>query len=201
MDLHINPQKTALLVIDMQADFYAPNGGAAKRGKLVSNMQNVATKINHFLDQINNKVSLIVFTKYISGTDVTPLNLQSVAKKERYDLACKKGTGQEDLSGVKVAPGAIVIEKPHYDAFAYTNLLTLMKERDIKTVLVAGVRTEVCVDATAKRAASEGFNTVIMSDLVATYDDKEQVHQGILEFFNKYYGYVLDSATVLSLVH
>lgn len=197
MDLHTDPKTTALLVIDMQADFYAPEGGVAKRAKKVGKMQSVAKKIDQFIVQVGDKIGLLVFTKYISGKGITPANLKKVAEKENYSLMCEKGSGQEEISGIKIPPNAIVIEKPHYDAFAYTNLLTLLKNKDIKTVLVTGVRTEVCVDSTAKRAASEGFDTFILSDLVATYDDKDQVNEDVLFFFNKYYGYVTDSLNII----
>ena len=200
MDLNIKPQKTALIVIDMQADFYAPSGGAAKRGKSVSQMREVATKINYFINEVGDKVELIIFTRYLSGGNITPRNLQDVAEKEKYNLMCEKGTGLEELSDVTVPHKAIIIDKPHYDAFAYTNLLRLLNEYDIETVLITGVRTEICVDATAKRAASEGFYSVIVSDLVATYDDKDQVQKEILAFFDKYYGYVMDSDALAKLV-
>jgi len=200
MDLNIKPQKTALIVIDMQADFYAPNGSTAKRGKSVSQMREVATKINQFINEVGDKVELIIFTRYVSGGNITPRNLQAVAEKEKYNLMCEKGTGLEELSDVTVPHEAIIIDKPHYDAFAYTNLLKLLKEHDIETVLITGVRTEVCVDATAKRAASEGFNSVIVGNLVATFDDKGQTQKEILAFFDKYYGYVMDSGTLTKLV-
>lgn len=197
MELQIIPKTTALLVIDMQTDFYAQKGGAAKRGKKINKMQSVATKIDQFVSKVGNKIGLLIFTKYLSGKGVTPTNLQKVADKENYSLMCEKDSGLEEISGVKIPQNAIIIEKPHYDSFAYTNLLTLLKNKGIKTVLVTGVRTEVCVDATAKRAASEGFDTVVLSDLVATYDDKEQVNRDTLLFFGKYYGYVVDSLTII----
>ncbi len=196
MNLFVEPKKVALIVIDMQADFYAPDGGAVKRGKLVSKMQSLPIKLNKSIQKVHDKIGLTVFTKYLSGKGITPLNLQRVADKEGYSLMCEQGSGLEEISGILIPKDAVVIKKPHFDAFAYTTLLKILKEHSISIVLVAGVRTEVCVDITAKRAASEGFDTVIIRDLVATYDDKEQVHQNVLSFFDKYYGFVLESSEI-----
>lgn len=191
-----DPKKVALIVVDMQVDFYAPNGGAVERGKQVGQMKATASKIDQFVKVVHNKIGLTVFTKYLSGEGITPANLQKVADKENYSLMCEKGSGLEEISGIEVPQDAVVIEKPHYDAFAYTDLLTMLKNKEIKTVLITGVRTEVCVDATAKRAVSEGFDTIIIDDLVATYNDKGQLHKDILAFFDKYYGFVMSSLEV-----
>lgn len=196
MNIFSDPKKVALIVVDMQADFYASNGGAAKRGKKVSRMQSIVSKLSQFVDIVHDKIGIIVFTKYLSGKGVTPMNLQRVADKENYSLMCERGSGLEEFSGVEVPSDALIVEKPHYEAFAYTDLLEILKKRGISTVLVTGVRTEVCIDATAKRSASEGFDTVIISDLVATYDDKKSAHKYILSFFDKYYGFVLSSSEV-----
>jgi len=194
------PEKVALLVVDMQRDFYAPDGNTAKRGKPVVRMQGVAVKMDRFVKAMADKGVRTVFTRYVSGEGVTPINLKKVADKEGYSLACEKGSGLEEIFGVKVPEGVVVIDKPHFDAFAQTSLLEMLREKGIKTILITGVRTEICVDATAKRATSEGFDTIVISDLVATYDDKEDVHNQVLNFFDKYYGFVARSDIVTQII-
>lgn len=196
----IKPKNTVLIVVDMQADFYAPNGRAAKRGRLVSNMQQKVEKINNFIAKIAKTGLFIVFTKYISGPNITPKNLNRVVNRVGYKLLCLKGSGGEELSGIEIPEGTLIIEKSYYDAFSYTNLNNILKEKNIQNVLVCGVRTEVCVDATAKRAASEGYDTFIIRDLVATYDDKKKLNEEILAFFDSYYGQIVTCKQVLRML-
>lgn len=200
MKLKLSPHHTVLIVIDMQKDLYAPDGISAMRGRKVSHMQRLPEKINQFLKHIHSQVKLIVFTQYISGQNITPPNLALLAKMNNYSLLCKKGSRGEAFEGVSPPRGALIVQKPHYDAFAYTNLKNLFVSNKIKNVLVCGVRTEVCVEPTAKRAASEGFNTYIIKDLVATYDDKLRLHHEIFAHFAKYYGFVMSSHQILALL-
>lgn len=200
MDMIISPEKTAFFVIDMQVDFYESEGFAAKLGRPVNAMKTLTDRLDNFVQEMSKIGVLILFTKYVSGPDITPPNLRRVADKYHYALACAKGSGLDEISGVTVPENALIIEKPHYDAFAYTNLQEILNEHGITTVLVSGVRSDVCVDATAKRAASEGYETVIISDLVATYDDYDQIQTQLLDFFDRYYGSVITSEKVLRLI-
>lgn len=190
-------KETALIVIDMQYDFYGPEGNAVKRKRPVTKMLSITRKLEQFAQLIEEKGGLVVFTRYVSGPGITPKNLQIAVEKEGGKLLCVMGSGGEAFFGIQPPQKAIIMDKPHYDSFAYTNLEELLKKNNIKNVLITGVRTEVCVDATAKRAASEGYDTYIVSDLVATYDDKYEIHDYMLNFFKKYYGFVLRSDEIL----
>jgi nicotinamidase-related amidase len=93
-----------------------------------------------------------------------------------------------------IPPGSHIIDKPCFDAFAYTSLAGHLQDHGIRNVFIAGVMTDVCVDATARRAVMEGYNTYICEDLVST--PNEQSGQQALAFFERYYGYVLESSQI-----
>jgi len=93
-----------------------------------------------------------------------------------------------------VPDGSLIVEKPCFDAFAYTSLNRSLHERGIQNVLLVGVMTDVCVDATARRAVMEGYNTYILEDLIAG-PDAESARRS-LAFFGRYYGYVMKSCDI-----
>jgi ureidoacrylate peracid hydrolase len=198
--INLAPDNTALIVIDMQVDFCSSSGFAAQRGKKLTQIQNIIGKLDIFARKLLDLGVLVIYTKFISGVGITPGNLSKAVLNKKYVFSCIKGSGGEDLYKIEVPRGAVLIEKPHYDSFAYTALKQLLSEKGIKNLLVTGLRTELCVDATAKRAASEGYDTFIINDLVATYDDKLKYHEQVLDFFNTYYGFVINSYDVLDIL-
>src|SRR3989338_4560133 len=60
--------------------------------------------------------------------------------------------------------GDIVIEKEASDAFYDTSLEKKLQELRMKTVLICGMTTEYCVDATCRSALSHGFDVLLLSD-------------------------------------
>jgi nicotinamidase-related amidase len=67
-------------------------------------------------------------------------------------------------------PGDIVIEKEASDAFYGTPLEKTLRKLRVKTVLICGMTTEYCVDATCRSALSHGFDVLLLSDCHTTSD-------------------------------
>ncbi|MAV54501.1 MAG: hypothetical protein CMJ28_00930 [Phycisphaerae bacterium] len=59
-------------------------------------------------------------------------------------------------------------------SFSNTGLDSLLKERGIKNVVIAGVVTSVCIDSTARVAADKGYNVTVLSDCTAGRSAFEQ---------------------------
>ncbi|MBI4064942.1 isochorismatase family protein [Candidatus Gottesmanbacteria bacterium] len=108
--IKISTRNTALLVIDMQLDFYAPDGKAAKRGKLVREMQSISGRVHDFVHTLANSGVLVVLTKFIAGQGITPENLRIAVEKEGYDFPCIKGSGGEEFYGITPPKNATIIE-------------------------------------------------------------------------------------------
>jgi len=190
----IDPLKTVLLVIDMQSDFYADGGNAALRGKPVEQMQALPAKIDAFATKLRAGGAKIVFTKFIYDPTRTPQNYSDIVGEiKNSNWMCRANTPGAELSEVHPAKDDAVIEKFSYDCFAGTDLLQRCKEWGTDTIIIAGVRTEICVTHTACRSFAEGFRTIIMSDLVGTYDNKREMAAAVLDAL-RYSCYVMSSA-------
>lgn len=85
-----------------------------------------------------------------------------------------------------VAPeeGDLVIRKPETDAFYGTTLQQELKARSIKHLLVAGCKSEVCIDATCRKAVNLGYNVTLVSDAHATTDNAILTAQQIVDHHN-----------------
>ncbi len=95
-----------------------------------------------------------------------------IGSPERRDYACHPGTWGSDLvdpvKRLASDGGAEVVAKHTYDAFFETELRGLLRFRQIDTIYIAGVETNICVLCTALSALSNGFATVVLEDCVAT---------------------------------
>jgi nicotinamidase-related amidase len=62
-----------------------------------------------------------------------------------------------------------VIDKPGKGAFYNTELESVLKQRNIETLFVCGVTTEVCVNTTVREANDRGFRCIVLGDCCASY--------------------------------
>lgn len=62
------------------------------------------------------------------------------------------------------------IIKYHADSFLKTELRQLLQQDGTDTVVICGVQTEFCVDATVKSAYSHGYHVVLAKDGHSTYN-------------------------------
>merc|ERR1712137_282750 len=66
----------------------------------------------------------------------------------------------------KELPGEQIVAKPFFDAFFHTNLEEILKQHNIKHVIVAGIVTSCCVLFTASGAFARGFRVTVVEDCV-----------------------------------
>jgi nicotinamidase-related amidase len=103
--------------------------------------------------------------------------------------------------------GEPIVYKHEPNAFLNTNLLELLKSWEIERVVITGMMTHMCVDATARAASDLGFQVIIAEDACATRDlqygdttiPAELVHKAFLAAL-KSYGKVLKSEEILALL-
>jgi nicotinamidase-related amidase len=77
--------------------------------------------------------------------------------------------GHDIIPELYPVPGEPVIDKPGKGAFYQTDLELMLKNREIDTLFVCGVTTEVCVNTTVREANDRGFRCIVLSDCCASY--------------------------------
>jgi nicotinamidase-related amidase len=77
--------------------------------------------------------------------------------------------GHDIIAALYPRAGEPVIDKPGKGAFYQTDLDLMLRNRDIETLLVCGVTTEVCVNTTVREANDRGFRCVVLADCCASY--------------------------------
>ncbi|MFZ2109332.1 MAG: isochorismatase family cysteine hydrolase [Roseiarcus sp.] len=98
------------------------------------------------------------------------------------------------------APGAreVVIGKRRYSAFFATDLALFLREQRIERVIVAGVKTNVCIRATAQDAFANGFDVAV--PLEATNSNRPHLAAASLEDIDRYIGKVVSLDAALGML-
>ena len=97
----------------------------------------------------------------------------------------ERGTpGWEIRADIAPLPGEPVIDKTACDSFYETTLASELRKRGIERLFVTGCMTQYCVDTTVRRAVSEGFDTVLVSDAHMTADTGGFPFEQIVAYHN-----------------
>lgn len=167
--------KTALLIVDIQKDYF-PNGkfplveplaAAQKAYQLLQCFREHGEKHVH-IQHISTRPDAAFFIRGDEGSDIH----DAVAHFE----------------------GEPIVYKHYPNAFRETNLLEMLREWKIERAIVTGMMTHLCVDATARAAADFGFELWVAEDACATRDlefngttiPAEQVHKAFLAALKSY---------------
>jgi ureidoacrylate peracid hydrolase len=81
-----------------------------------------------------------------------------------------------------------VVVKHRFNAFIDTELALILRSRRIRTLVVAGVLTNVCVESTVREAFFRDYYAVVPEECVATYDKAQ--HDAALANIDTFFGHV-----------
>jgi nicotinamidase-related amidase len=107
---------------------------------------------------------------------------------------------------VASAEGESIVVKHYANAFRGTDLAALLKNAGVKTLVVSGMQTHMCVEAATRHAADLGYEVILVDDACATRDLKfgetivpaKAVHAAVLAAMNGTYAKVVATAEVLA---
>jgi nicotinamidase-related amidase len=198
----LEPRSTALVVVDMQNDFVragAPLEVPDARATIPANQR--------LLTWFRSAGRPVVFTKFIAGPERTLMWNWSpmiapptcccwpgVARSyddARGELECTAVV--DELAPLLDEPQ---LEKYGYSAFHRTALTDVLRARAVDTIVVTGTVTQICVEDTARGAFHEGFQTVVVSDAVSSFDP--ELHRATLRNIEMKFGRVLTTDQLLA---
>lgn len=116
--------------------------------------------------------------------------------RRRYDDAQGELDCTEVIDELQPEPGDLRIEKFSYGAFHGTDLDGHLRTLGVKSLVVTGTVTQICVDDTARGAFDHGYRTTLVSDAVSSF--APDLHDATLKNFAMKFGWVADTSTVIS---
>ena len=154
-----DPAHSALLVIDVQNDFVADGGFFDKVGGDVRTIQQQRVpNLLRLIDAARQAGVLVIFVQAIYD----PGDLSDAMRERNLRLnselpRCLSGSWGAEFYRVEPLPGEPVIVKHRYSAMVGTDLLALLKERGIRSLLLSGVATDTCVEFRRARCLFQGL--------------------------------------------
>ena len=204
----LEPQRAALVVIDMQRDFLEHGGFGEALGNDVTRLAAIVPALRRVLDAWRARGGLVVHTREAHRPDLSDcppskrlrgnprLRIGDPGPMGRILVAGEPGA--QIVAELAPLPGEIVIDKPGKGAFHATPLGELLAQRGIGQLLFAGVTTEVCVQTTMREANDRGYDCLLLEDCTESYFP--QFKQATLEMIRAQgaiVGWTCASATLL----
>ena len=162
----VAPQHTAVLVVDVQPLFTAM--------PLVPALDEVLPRMRRFLAAARAAKVPRVFIRHVMPEGQwTAVWQQQHAGRIRPDGSTLKAALAPDSPANAFAPGFapepddLVVVKTRYSGFVGTELAALLRARGIRTVVLVGLTTDICVGSTARDAFHHEFHTVTLADCTA----------------------------------
>jgi nicotinamidase-related amidase len=180
--------KTALLIIDIQNDYFP--GGKYPLVNPLEAAQRAYMILQCFREQGGHHVHIQHISREPDAT---------------FFISGDRGTDIHDSAAH--FEGEPIVYKHEPNSFLNTNLLELLRGWEIERVVITGMMTHMCVDATARAASDFGFQVILAEDACATRDLKygdaiipaEHVHKAFLAAL-KSYGKVMKSEQIIALL-
>ncbi|MBI4783433.1 MAG: cysteine hydrolase [Oscillatoriophycideae cyanobacterium NC_groundwater_1537_Pr4_S-0.65um_50_18] len=208
----LSPMNTAIIIIDMQADFCSPDGYLAKKGYDISLTRAPIAPIQAVLAAARSHGFPIFFTREGHRADL--LDLPTTKRWRSQQAGAEIGSpgpmgrllvrgqpGWDIIPELTPLPGEAVIDKPGNGAFYATDLDHLLKQQGISHVVLCGVTTAVCVHSTLREASDRGYDTLLLEDCCG--ESSYQMHLAAIEMVKMeggIFGSVATSQTLIAAI-
>jgi ureidoacrylate peracid hydrolase len=194
------PEHSALIVIDPQYDFCSENGALAQRfGFDMKEIQDAVPRLNALIEECRSRGVPVVWVREVFS-DTKMHNNQKAKWGSGDDIwLIKEGTHGTDWYEGMIAPlpDEPVITKWQYDAFEDTDLALMLQSRGVKTLLMSGFTTNVCVEKTARHGYIKGYHIVLFEDCSAATTPSEHA-SGVFNI-GTYFGVVTTAPELVAV--
>jgi nicotinamidase-related amidase len=175
-------ERAALLIIDIQNDYFP--GGAMELEGADAAAAHAGSILKRFREQ-----KLPVF------------HVRHLSTRPGATFFIPGTEGAKIHRKVEPREGETVIEKNFPNSFRSTNLKELLDRNGIKNLVVAGMMTHMCVDASVRQAADLGYKVTLLANACATRAQSfggetvpaRQVHAAFLAALNGFYAKVINA--------
>ncbi|HEY9761958.1 MAG TPA: cysteine hydrolase [Trichocoleus sp.] len=212
--LHLDLNKTACLVIDMQNDFCHPNGWLAHIGVDVSPARTPISPLTMMLPSLRQAGVPILWLNWGNRPDLLNISaglrhvynpsgngvgLTDPLPKNGSPVLTKGSWAAAVIDELEQHPQDVHVDKYRMSGFWDTPLDSILRNLGRTTLLFTGVNTDQCVMATLQDANFLGYDCILLRDCTAT-TSPEYCFQATVYNVNQCFGFVTDSTALLKAI-
>jgi len=199
----VHPEHCALLLVDVQNDFCADGGAIHREGRDVSLVQAMVPRLERLLEAARAVDVRRVWIRNVYNTGpnwyLSEIWLEQ-AKRRRNGAyidfpVCEAQEWNGGFYQIRPNPDEVIVTKHRYGAFEGTDLDLVLRSQGVRTVIMTGVATNVCVETTARQAFLRDYYVVFPSDCTATYSQAQ--HDATLFNIDQFFGQVVTSEEIM----
>lgn len=190
--LALNPERAALLVIDMQNDFLCDGAPLFTEGGRA-----VVPNLKRLVAACRDARIPVIYTVHVHDDPLRDGGMTAVWWPELQNReALVAGTaGAAVYPELAPAPGEKIVHKHRYSAFYNTDLEVVLRGLRIEDLIVTGLMTNICCESTARDGFFRDFRIFFLAD--GTGSVSEELHLGSLRAL----GYAFASVRTVDEMH
>lgn len=201
----IDPERTAVIVVDMQNVFCKEDGAlyVPRTAGIIDNIRQLTASAR------TAGIPVIYLRHIVRGDGSDTGRMQDMYPNVNEIL--KRGTpGVEIIDELTPLPQDIIIDKLFYSGFHDTDLDTILRAQDINTIIICGTVTNVCCETTVRDGAHREYKVIFLSDANAAMDypdmgwgdiSAEEIQRVTLTVIAYEFGQVSSTSEVIDEIH
>lgn len=189
--MDITRERTALIIIDMQNGFTDPQGSMAALGLPSQELRAAIPGCQELVRLARAAKVPVIYTRYVYQPGHTDAGIMAteIIPQITEHKALEEGTWDAAIID-ELAPeaGDLVIDKSRPSSFYGTRLEPILNSMDIRSLVIAGVTTNICVETTARDAGQRDYAVHVVRDATAEFDQDR--HEHALNTIGFFFGHV-----------
>jgi len=175
----LDPDHTALVVIDMQRDFIERGGFGDSLGNDVARLEAIVPATAALIGLFRARGWTVMHTREAHLPDLSDCPPSKIRRGNPSLHIGKAGAmgrllvrgepGNQIVDALAPIDGEIVIDKPGKGMFWATGVHEMLQARGITHLVFAGVTTEVCVQTSMREANDRGYECLLIEDATESY--------------------------------
>jgi ureidoacrylate peracid hydrolase len=203
IDFDFEPSQAALLVIDMQNGFAAPDGTLGKAGFDISMTRAIIPRIQQLIEGARAAGVHVFWSRQVHypedrtrGRRIIPGHL---ARGAGRSMLCARGTWDAEIVD-ELQPylraDDNVVEKHRASCFYSTTLEAKLRIHGVRLLIVTGTTSSFCVDSTIREAYARDYDVVVPGDAIS--DTEIEATQAVLRSTERFHGFVTTTDDLLA---